>query len=1110
MLPFRLVCLGQPQLFGPDGEPVRFRTRKHLALLVYLAVEPPRAHRRDQLATLLWPDAELEDARHSLATALSVLRGRLGSDAFDSTRDTVRLRSGRVATDTEGIRTEEWMTSADEAIGLFLQDFDIPNALAFGHWVDTTRARLIPLIHDSLLLSIERYRCSGNLHRMMLAAEHLAAVDELSEHAVRALIEVRTLAGDRMGALRLFDRWRLRAAEEFGAAPSRALLELASRIRRGTVERPQCAAKTHTPFIEYRHSPIVGRELEYRACYQAWQQAKAGASRLILVQGENGVGKTTIVDRVASAVALEGASTVSVQGFSLERDLPLGFISTLVSELVDLPGAGGADPRQLAVLSSLSPKVHQRWPGLPPSGPDTREDARLRIAQAIVALLLALSEEAPLVIVLDDFHQADPISLAVAHLVLRRAQDLPLLVLMTASPQPKGEEASRYCLSQLTSSLEITTLDVEPLRPLDAQELLQSLLADDDPGPSVRRAILIAANGNPLQLVQLVSDWRQRGDQSFALTFGAMTTAPTTSPALLTGHLLSGVLSALDPDTRAVADLAAVLGRRLNDLTMYTLVESPLPRTLRAITTLMAHRVLRDSGGRLEFASESVRHTWYMAIAAPMRRALHSCVADRLQSAPRNTLNGASQLEVAWHLVRAGRTEDAAPFLLTGAREAIRLGAPHEAEIALRTGISTLQGRERRIAQLLWAESLQELGQWSSSIRVLNHPEDSITGPDAHWQQVLRVIGDHWSRGDARSEHELCVQALGRIAASRQPADVRVRALNAIPYLLSYTHDSSGMDHFRGALDSFDRSSLEPYDHLQFLSAAAWYYANVGDVTHAVALLETAVGLIDDHGYRSSVAIRTLIGAASTKLMSGEYSSAPPLLDRAMRLATELDNRLHRAAASASMAIATGRLGNVDQQIAYATLSLDTLRGKECSIIAIAASFERALGLALSNHANDARLTMDNLVSWSGPQAPAWQRQGIGLLKADILKLLGEERRATSVARSALSLGTDRPLALDFAGPFARWQALASTTHASQVRALEGIRKSVLPLRGIHEKDRAEALASVVLLEARLGRETSDAPRELQRALARLPRHLTQVNQRLGLMQTAGTGRGEG
>src|SRR4051812_11523173 len=89
-----LRCLGQPALFAPNGELIRFRTKKHLALLVYLALEQRRVHRRDRLAELLWPKATIAEARHSLATALSILRPRIGVKTLQTTREHVTLQEG--------------------------------------------------------------------------------------------------------------------------------------------------------------------------------------------------------------------------------------------------------------------------------------------------------------------------------------------------------------------------------------------------------------------------------------------------------------------------------------------------------------------------------------------------------------------------------------------------------------------------------------------------------------------------------------------------------------------------------------------------------------------------------------------------------------------------------------------------------------------------------------------------------------------------------------------------------------------------------------------------------------------------------------------------------
>src|SRR5665213_1991744 len=106
MLPFRLSFLGPPELHSPDGDPIRFRTRKHFALLLFLAVEPPIPHRRTRLASLLWSGADSQESRHSLATALSLLRGRLGPDAFDTSRGGVRLVPGTVSTDLHALECD--------------------------------------------------------------------------------------------------------------------------------------------------------------------------------------------------------------------------------------------------------------------------------------------------------------------------------------------------------------------------------------------------------------------------------------------------------------------------------------------------------------------------------------------------------------------------------------------------------------------------------------------------------------------------------------------------------------------------------------------------------------------------------------------------------------------------------------------------------------------------------------------------------------------------------------------------------------------------------------------------------------------------------------------
>ncbi|HKT58997.1 MAG TPA: hypothetical protein VJQ46_03040, partial [Gemmatimonadales bacterium] len=157
--------MGQPILFAPNGEPIRFRTKKHLALLVYLAVEHGRTHRRDRLAAFFWPRVSIEDARHSLATALSVLRPRLATGTLETTRESVTFQGDRLTTDLDRLRSKEVLglepdTNLD--VSGFLDGFDLPDTTEFALWKDRQQAVLLPLLRDALVVQINCCRSTGD------------------------------------------------------------------------------------------------------------------------------------------------------------------------------------------------------------------------------------------------------------------------------------------------------------------------------------------------------------------------------------------------------------------------------------------------------------------------------------------------------------------------------------------------------------------------------------------------------------------------------------------------------------------------------------------------------------------------------------------------------------------------------------------------------------------------------------------------------------------------------------------------------------------------------------------------------------------------------------
>ncbi len=1104
MAPFRLSCLGPPILYGPDGDPIRFRTRKHFALLLYLAVEPGIPLRRDRLATLLWSGADVDEARHSLATALSMIRGRLGAELLDTDRDTVRLMPGRVVTDLQSLDHHDPEEIDEGPLGPFLEEFDIPDAVDFQQWKDGQHARLLPAIHTAMASRIEQSRRRGDSRRMEILGHRLQRIDELSEEAARAVLEARAMAGDRIGALRSFDRWRARLADELGAHPSAQLERMAERLRRGGWQRPTIALLAPVPTEQWKERSFVGRGAEFRTCYDRWERVQRGEPQHLLVRGESGIGKTTLVERLTTSMALEGASVARVQCYELERELPFGVTGSVVNHLLDLPGAGATPPGQLAELGRLSAKVRQRYPSLPAPIETTGESARILYTEAVMALISAVAEEHPVVLVIDDIHLADATSLTVLHLMLRRLEALPLMVMLTASSAPEAETPSTRRFQENAVSLNLAPLVLGPLTDGESAELLEHLVAaTGDPGPSIRRAILAGGRGNPMVLELLVGDWRRRGDGCLALSVSAMTARAERPPKETFQRLVEGTLAALTGEERSVVELAAILGQRLNDLTMYTMVDLPVTRTMRAMASLTGHRILRDAGSHLEFANEFMRGQCYVGTAAPLRRMLHGLVAERLLLADGGD-EAIPGLEIAWHLVRADRLHEAIPFLLAGGKESIRRGAPHEADLALSTGLPALTGQPRRTAILLLAEAQQELGRWGDSLRLLDEAVEPFSESEECCREVLRIVARRWLGYLTPTSIPFETDTLLGIAEGSSEMEVRVKAMAACVRVLGITREPDRIARLTTIAASLAPMEMDGFERLHVSFVEAWLAGHRREIEHALALLDDAICLASRLNVASSIKVRLLIGKGNLLSILGRYGEAAAPLFEAHIGATRLDNRTLIGECAAQLALVEGRLGQHIAQVDWARKAIAAFPVGECSASVVGANYELGLGLASQERFGEAAASVLERKSRVTTQVPAWLRQASLLSDADILALAGHDRRAKHLARQATTGTLANLQDKAHAGLYARWIALLNRESVDQSEPVRLVAELVADINSFDPKDQAEILAAHALLVDWGADQASDRWGAVREQLKRLPASVETLMRRLGTMPKNG------
>jgi DNA-binding SARP family transcriptional activator/tetratricopeptide (TPR) repeat protein/type II secretory pathway predicted ATPase ExeA len=1104
-----LRCLGQPVLFAPTGEPIRFRTRKHLALLVYVAVEA-RSHRRDRLAELLWPKVSASEARHSLATALSTLRPRLGLDALETSRDNVRLVPGRVALDLDRLQAGDVLGSEVTGpleVAAFLDGFDITDSAEFTHWKDRQQARLLPVIKDALLVLIDRCRRTGDTRQIEQVADRMLALDELSEEAIRAKMEARAFAGDRLTALEIFEAWKRKLAEELQAVPSELVEGMAVRLRRRGWERTTLANIPNVPTDQWRGRPFIGRAAEYQVLYECWEAARKGMPGHVMVLGDSGVGKTTLVQRLTTAAGLEGAAISRVQCYDLEREIPYSTLNGLVLGLLDRPGATATSPEALAELSRIVPEVRQRFPNTPVPSDSQGETARIRLTEAFLEMLTAIAEEHPIILVLDDLHFADDVSLAVLHLVMRRMREQPIMVVLLARPGELARSSQALRLREGAGSLGVREVELLPLSDEDCRDVLRSLIDEDQRQPTAveQRALLKAAAGYPMVLELLVQDWQVSRRDSLAFGIDAMTVhlSQEGSAHLAYQRIIDRVTSLINTTTHSVLNLAAMLGPRLNDLKMYSIVDLTTSQTMTAMAELVALRVLRDGAHGLEFVNELVRAAAYVSVPAAMRRLLHGKIADQFihqHCTGRDELG----LEIAWHCIRAGRAAEARPYLLDGASNAIKTGAPFEAERALSTALPQLVEVDRARALVLLADAMQEQGRWAESLEHLEQI-DSRFGAEVTTSEafLLKTRARRYSGLIGIQELTRLPEQLLNLLSTHCESGGRIRAAIEAASILDTVRSSSFAQEIHDSLSDLETETLSIVDTAHLFLAKAMLLYQMRRLEESYNLARQGIQLLDNSNHPSSVLAMLQNGLGSILTRQGLYEQSIPEYLKCYETSCRIGSDKVNAQACANLALSYMRLGEYDRSISWGQRSIESN-----VLLKLGLSFQAAKGSLLSyamtgkNHDR-----ADELISSIRKEveatAPAGISQAWALYSADAYALMGRAREAEEEGRRGTE-GLNERMWMDFySGSYARWIARLSLTKLDRSDVHRRIEFLESRLRWYDALDQAEILNAKCWLHSHDGNLRVAEFDAMLKHLAALPQPVSDQLRRMRMLDFA-------
>jgi len=612
--------------FGVDGvEPRALGSKKARLALQYLALGAGQVVPSDVLVDALWEQDPPSRPGDQLAVLISRLRSVLG-------KERIEYRNGGYLLRADWLDAAELATLTDEAqrrrdagnvsgaaaaarVALSLLNGSGP-APAGGEWARLRHAELDRLASRARRVAAAALLDAGDWVGAVDAAAASLERDAYDEGALRLLLRAYVAGGQAATALSVYAAAREQFADELGADPSPETTELHLAILRGELVAPARPQPSLT-------AAVVGRDDELACLDAAAMRARSGRSvQVVVIDGEPGIGKTTLVRSWAERRTAAGDTVLLASCGPLDRAMPLDALLDALARLLRRFGSAATAGLLDGDSQLLGPLV-----GAAPGSPQPMlADSMLGPAvlyAAMVRVLRRLAERGPLVVVVDDAHLGGQPLRDWVRFVQR--ESLPLTIVLAVRPG-EGEPPAADAF-----------LHVEALSQAAAAELV---------GPDRVGELYARAKGHPLFLTEL---------------------AQQPPGAELPASLVESVSARCDE--LGVAGIllrtGAVLGTELDIDLLAAVLGRPAVELLDDAERAAAKRFLTDADGTFRFRHELVREALAAGTTASRAALLHRQAGRVLARRP-----VADPLTVARHARLGGDLELAAGALRAAAARA--------------------------------------------------------------------------------------------------------------------------------------------------------------------------------------------------------------------------------------------------------------------------------------------------------------------------------------------------------------------------------------------------------------------------------------------------------
>jgi tetratricopeptide (TPR) repeat protein len=412
--------------------------------------------------------------------------------------------------------------------------------------------------------------------------------------------------------------------------------------------------------------PLVGRSEVRTAIADAFASARAGRGSLLVVVGEEGVGKSTILSFASEQATAESFRVGATRAAPTEFPRPFAVVQEMLQSFRD-PSTGGADPASESgeVFSLLlAPLERREATGMPTVGgpdpevasveetrrllsalaelPRRNDQSRFLLIDRLIEDLSSLAGRQPLFLGIDDFPFIDDSSMEFVTELQRHIEEHRIVLALFAGPLTTTRPRPKRFLESIRHLPSTRWVEARPLTPAEMGELLNLFRSGTPSSPDDALRWHRRTKGNPLALEQML-----RGTP-----LAAMVTTPQDEGAGSLDVVDRTRALTLSEEAQRVLCYAAVIGNEFGFETLTRALGQEPDRISAALEQVVQDGLIREARpGTFEFIRESFRQEAYAGLTESRRRILHRKVAEALEET--SSSDGREVFELARHFYLA-------------------------------------------------------------------------------------------------------------------------------------------------------------------------------------------------------------------------------------------------------------------------------------------------------------------------------------------------------------------------------------------------------------------------------------------------------------------------